>query len=91
MPKVLVISPDGRENSATIQQDADVYRLRLKVGEKVEHILQPHRGLWLQIISGKISINENDLNAGDALSSEDAGAFHMTALENSEALLFDLA
>ncbi len=91
MPKVLVISPDGRENSATIQQDADVYRLRLKAGEKVEHILQPHRGLWLQIISGKISINENDLNAGDALSSEDAGAFHMTALENSEALLFDLA
>jgi uncharacterized cupin superfamily protein len=29
-PKVLVISPDGRDGSATIHQDAEVYRLRLK-------------------------------------------------------------
>src|SRR5436190_12489290 len=36
-PKVLVISPDGREGSATIHQDVDVYRVRLKPGEKVSH------------------------------------------------------
>jgi redox-sensitive bicupin YhaK (pirin superfamily) len=28
-PKVLVISPDGREGSATIHQDAEIYRIRL--------------------------------------------------------------
>ena len=30
--KVLVISGDGRDGSATIQQDADVYRIRLAAG-----------------------------------------------------------
>jgi len=89
--KILVISPEGRENSASIQQDADVYRVRLKSGEKIEHILKPCRGLWLQLISGKLDINENTLNAGDALSSEDAGTFNITGLNDSEALLFDLA
>ena len=31
--KVLLISPNGRDGSAVIHQDADVYRLRLKAGE----------------------------------------------------------
>ncbi|NBQ04790.1 MAG: cupin domain-containing protein [Actinobacteria bacterium] len=38
-PKVLVISPDGREGSACIQQDVSIYRLRLKTGESVSHEL----------------------------------------------------
>ena len=41
--KVLVISPDGRDGSATIHQDADIYRIRLKPGEAVTHQLR--RGL----------------------------------------------
>ena len=32
--KVLVISPDGRHGSATIHQDAEIYRLRLQPGDK---------------------------------------------------------
>src|SRR5512147_1960281 len=35
--KVLVLSPDGRDGSAVIQQDAEVYRLRLQPGERVTH------------------------------------------------------
>jgi hypothetical protein len=30
--KVLVIAPDGRDGSATIHQDANIYRLRLQPG-----------------------------------------------------------
>src|SRR5215472_16532996 len=33
VPKVLVISPDGREGSATIHQDAEIYRIRLEPGQ----------------------------------------------------------
>src|ERR1041385_1321420 len=33
--KVLVISPDGNDGSATIHQDADVYRIRLEPGKTV--------------------------------------------------------
>jgi redox-sensitive bicupin YhaK (pirin superfamily) len=89
--KVLVISPDGRENSATIHQDADVYRVRLKAGETVSHDLAPGRGLWLQLIKGQLTAGETTLLPGDAASTETSGSLHFTAIEDSEALLFDLA
>jgi transposase len=50
--KVLVISPDGREGSATIHQDADIYRIRLKPGQTVTHDLKAGHGAWLQIAEG---------------------------------------
>ena len=90
-PKVLVISPDGRENSATIHQEADVYRLRLKAGETVSHELREGRGLWLQLITGSLAIGETVLTPGDAASTENPGKIDFTATEDSEALLFDLA
>lgn len=89
--KVLVISPDGRENSATIRQDADIYRVRLKAGETLGHDLKPGRGLWLQLISGTLTAGGSVLEAGDAACTETAGTFQITATENAEALLFDLA
>lgn len=89
--KVLVISADGRENSATIHQDADVFRLRLKAGETVSHDLREGRGLWLQLITGSLKAGETNLTAGDALSSESPGTIEFTAAEEVEALLFDLA
>jgi redox-sensitive bicupin YhaK (pirin superfamily) len=90
-PKVLVISPDGREDSATIHQGADVYRVRLKAGETVSHDLAPGRGLWLQLIKGELAAGETTLRPGDAASTETPGAIHFSATEDSEALLFDLA
>ena len=89
--KVLVISPDGREDSATIHQDADVYRVRLKAGETVSHDLAPGRGMWLQLIKGELAADETTLRPGDAASTEKPGLIHFTATGDSEALLFDLA
>lgn len=89
--KVLVISPDGREDSAIIHQDAFIYRVRLKAGEAVSHDLATGRGLWLQVIKGSLSSGEGILRAGDALSTETEGAIDFTATEDAEALLFDLA
>lgn len=89
--KVLVISQDGRENSATIHQDASIYRVRLKPGESVSHELAEGRGLWLQVIDGPVRLNETELAAGDGASSESAYLFEIAALDNpAEALLFDL-
>ena len=89
--KVLVISANGREGSAVIHQDADVYRLRLLAGEAVSHHLDEMRGLWLQMITGELKTGDITLLAGDALSQESAGVMHFTATEDTEALLFDLA
>ncbi|WP_411827202.1 pirin family protein [Luteolibacter sp. AS25] len=90
-PKVLVISPEGREGSATIRQDADVYRLRLKSGNTISHELKEGRGLWLQLVSGSLGIGEVNLEDGDAASTEEPGNFTFTAKTDVEALLFDLA
>ncbi len=88
--KVLVISPDGRDDSATIQQDAEIYRIRLAAGSSVGHPLAEGRGLWLQVIRGQLAAAGEELAAGDALSAEGAGHFEMRAIEDTEALLFDL-
>jgi redox-sensitive bicupin YhaK (pirin superfamily) len=89
--KVLVISPDGREDSATIHQDAEVYRVRLQASETVSHDLKPGRGLWLQLIKGQLTHGETRLLPGDAASTESTGVLTFTATEDAEALLFDLA
>jgi redox-sensitive bicupin YhaK (pirin superfamily) len=91
LSKVLVISPDGRENSALIHQDAYVYRLRLSPGEKVTHDLSESRGLWLQAIHGEVRLNQTTLRPGDGASAEEAALYEFTAGDEPvEALLFDL-
>lgn len=89
--KTLLISADGREQSARIHQDVDVYRIRLKAGGALSHELGKGRALWLQLIQGRIHSLGVELHAGDAVSSELAGSHTFTATEDSEALLFDLA
>ncbi len=89
--KTLVISPDGREQSATIRQDAFVYRLLLQPGETVSHELAAGRGLWVQAIHGDLLLNDTNLLPGDGASAETAGIYRLTATnEPVEALLFDL-
>lgn len=88
--KVLVISPDGREDSATIHQDAFVYRIRLAAGQTVTHTLADGRGAWLQMASGALQLNDVALVTGDGASTEVAGTLTLTAREDTEALLFDL-
>lgn len=89
--KVLVISPDGRDGSASIAQDADIWRLKLQPGESSSHTLAPGRGLWLQLIRGKAELNGAGIFPGDAASSERPGEFILTAGDEAvEALLFDL-
>ncbi|MFU8781021.1 MAG: pirin family protein [Kiritimatiellia bacterium] len=88
--KVLVISPDGRDRSAVIQQDAFVYRLQMETGETITHNLAPERGLWLQVIAGTVALAGCILTPGDGVASETAGTHAITAQAVTEALLFDL-
>ena len=90
-PKVLLISPDGRDDSATIHQDAEVYRIRLQPGQTVTHELKPGRGVWLQIAEGAMTLNGVALATGDGASTEEPGELTFAATQSTEALLFDLA
>ena len=90
-PKVLVISSDGREDSATIHQDAEIYRIRLQPGQTVTHELKSGRGAWLQIAEGALTCNGVALETGDGASTEEPGTLKLIASHPTEALLFDLA
>lgn len=87
---VVVISPDGRDDSAVIHQDAIVRRLLLEPGDEIRHEVTPGRGTWVQLIRGRLDIDGQTLEPGDGASTEDAGTMTLAASEKVEALLFDL-
>ncbi|MFT5683603.1 MAG: redox-sensitive bicupin YhaK (pirin superfamily), partial [Myxococcota bacterium] len=86
---VLLVSPDGRDDSLVVGQDVDLYRVRL-TDEAVNQALRGRRG-WVQLISGALTINGAGLRAGDGLMFEDLDAVTLTATGVVEALLFDMA
>jgi redox-sensitive bicupin YhaK (pirin superfamily) len=90
-PKVLVISPDGRDRSATIHQDAEVYRVRLAPGAATPHDVRAGRGVWVQVLRGSLTLNGHPLAAGDGASTETPGPLELRSADGAEALLFDLA
>lgn len=85
-----MISGDGRDGSATIRQDADVFRVRLKAGGEAVHVLRPGRGLWLQVMRGCMTLNGVLLQPGDGASAEQGGSYVFAAEGDAEALLFHL-
>ena len=89
--KLVVISPDGRDGSASIHQDAVVTRLLLAAGASVTHELATGRGAWLQVMRGSLLCGTQVLRAGDGASTELAGTLTFRADAPAEALLFDLA
>lgn len=88
---VVVISPDGRDGSAVIHQDAVVRRLLLAPGGQVQHEVHNGRGAWVQLIRGAMTANGERLAPGDGACTEGAGTLALRADERVEALLFDLA
>jgi hypothetical protein len=89
-PKVLLISPDARDGSARIHQDAEVWRIRLEPGQVVTHELRAGRGAWLQVADGAVSLNGTMLDTGDGASAETPGLLTITGARPAEALLLDL-
>src|SRR5438477_6270994 len=63
----LVASPDGREGSVTIHQDAFLYAALLDAADRATHKLQHDRRAYLQVARGKLTANGQLLEAGDAL------------------------
>jgi len=90
-PKALILSRDGREGSARLRQDADVYRLLAPAGASLSHELRPGRGMWIQVIRGEVELDGHRLGPGDGASIETAGLHNLKVVKDAEGLLFDLA
>lgn len=86
----LVFSPDGRDASLRLRQNARVYSSVLDPGHHVVHELADGRAAWLQVLGGRIRLDGGILEVGDGASFVDEAAASMTALEASEILLVDV-
>ncbi len=87
----LVASPDGQDESITIQQDARIYNALLESGAEVSHAIAPERHAWVQVAEGVIELGAQRLEQGDGAAISNTEALELRAIEDSEVLVFDLA
>jgi len=87
----LIASPDGRDRSVKIHQDAHIYASILEDARSIVYAPQSDRYTWIQVAKGEVSIGSLRLQAGDAVSSDRADSLEIIAQGNAEFLLFDLA
>jgi redox-sensitive bicupin YhaK (pirin superfamily) len=86
----LIASPDGRDGSVTIHQDATIYAVLLDGAERVTHRLAPGRRAYVHVARGAVTVNGQRLNAGDGLKATDTPELVLERGEQAEVLLFDL-
>ncbi len=86
----VVASPDGRDGSLTIRQDAEIFLATLRPGDEVLHELRPGRHAWLQVLRGALDANGQRLNTGDGAAVSDEAALAVKASAPAEVMLFDL-
>lgn len=87
----LIADREGREGAVTIHQDAKIYAAALAPGESVSHALGPGRGAYLHVARGRVALNGTTLGAGDAAAIEGEEHIAVSAVDDAEILLFDLA
>ncbi len=85
-----IVSPDGRDGTLRIHQDAYLYQLRLDPGQVDQYRLVAGLTSYVHVISGRLSVNEYSLEAGDGIGLSDVAMIQFDAQDNTEALLFDL-
>lgn len=86
----LAVSPDGRDGSISISQDAEIWTALLSPGDEATHALRDGRGAWVQVVSGEVELNGTRLSAGDGVAVESVSLLNLRALAASDILLFDL-
>jgi len=87
----LLASPDSAQGSLSIHQDARVYAARLDGAAALDYPLPPGRLAYLHVARGSLQANGYALSAGDALMYTDEGVVALSAAQDAEVLLFDMA
>ena len=87
----LIASPDGRDGSVTLHQDANVYATVLDGDAPVELAQQPGRRAYVHVIRGEVEVNGQRLAGGDAMKIANEARVRLENGSNAEVLVFDLA
>jgi len=86
----LIVSPDGTEGSLRIHRDVRIYAAVLVDGESVTVDLDPARHAWVQVARGTVTVNDEELSAGDGAAISGENILQFTGARETEFLLFDL-
>lgn len=86
----LMISPDKQQDSLLIHQDVRLYNVTLAAKETRQFKIADQRHAWLQLISGKINLNNQILFPGDGVAISDEREITVTGVQACEFLWFDL-
>src|SRR4029079_806571 len=86
----VIVSPDGRDGSLKIHQDAAIQAGTLEEGVRLTETLKAHRRYWLQVARGSLDVNGHSLKEGDGLAIAKEESLTLAAKTPSEVLLFDL-
>ncbi len=86
----VIASPDGRDGSVRLHQDALIYASLLTGSDRVEFTLQPDRRAYVHVARGAVSVNGIRLVNGDALKISHESQLILDQAEDAEFLLFDL-
>lgn len=87
---ILVASKNGRNGSVSMNQDVDLYAAKAQdAGERVMKTY-PHRKLWVQVISGQVTVDGEVLAAGDGAGIEQVHSLKLQWTKGTEFLFFDM-
>lgn len=86
----LIASPDRKDGSVLIHQDAYIFASILKAEDQVSHPLESGRTAYVHVIRGQVDVCGNTLKTGDALKIKDISLIEFSNADEVEFLLFDL-
>ncbi len=87
----LVASPDGAQDSVSINADARMYAGLFDADQCGEHKLDPNRKAYVHVVKGEVRINGESLHGGDAALMANEAALVLSKARNAEVIVFDLA
>ncbi|MQR00172.1 pirin family protein [Glaciimonas soli] len=86
----LIASSDGRDGSVMMHQDASLYAGLFDGAQSATHPLTAQRLAYIHVARGKVTVNGEKLNAGDAVKISAETEVRINDGEQAEVLLFDL-
>lgn len=87
----LVATPSAEGDALLIHQNARIHLAQIDAGVKLDYPLSPERYAWMQVLRGSVSVNGQDLDAGDGVAVSEESVVSVRATANAEIMLFDLA
>jgi redox-sensitive bicupin YhaK (pirin superfamily) len=86
----LIASRDGRDGSVTVHQHVDIYASILQTDVEIEQTVDNSHKIFIQVISGDVSVNDQNISAGDGMQITDVSSLVIRGHSEAELLVFDM-